>query len=140
FLTPSRGLRLRRFLLGLALCCAVLFCIGWFNEASRKPSARQQLMRANNLGVAYLNQQKLDQALKQFEQAVAADKNNAAAQLNLGIALLNLARAPQAEEALQRAEQLDPKNAAVWYNLGLLHRNNGQAEQAAADFRKAAEL
>ena len=97
-------------------------------------------MRANNLGVAYLNQQKLDQALKQFEQAVAADKNNAAAQLNLGIALLNLARAPQAEEALQRAEQLDPKNAAVWYNLGLLHRNNGQAEQAAADFRKAAEL
>ncbi|PYY14714.1 MAG: hypothetical protein DMG61_09025, partial [Acidobacteria bacterium] len=45
-------------------------------------------MRANNLGVAYLNQQKLDQALKQFEQAVAADKDNAIAQLNLGIALL----------------------------------------------------
>ena len=97
-------------------------------------------MRANNLGVAYLNQQKLEQALKQFEQAVAADKDNAAAQLNLGIALLNLARAPQSEEALQRAGKLDPKNAAVWFNLGLLHRNNGQAEQAIADFSKAAEL
>jgi tetratricopeptide (TPR) repeat protein len=97
-------------------------------------------MRANNLGVAYLNQQKLEQALKQFEQAVAADKDNATAQLNLGIALLNLARAAQSEEALQRADKLDPKNAAVWFNLGLLHRNNGQAEQAIADFGKAAEL
>ena len=97
-------------------------------------------MRANNLGVAYLNQQKLEQAAKQFEQAVAADKDNATAQLNLGIALLNLARAPQAQEALQRAGKLDPKNAAVWFNLGLLHRNNGQADQAIADFSKAAEL
>jgi len=97
-------------------------------------------MRANNLGAAYLNQQKLEQALKQFEQAVAANKDNATAQLNLGIALLNLARAPQAEEALQRAQRLDPKNPAVWYNLGLLHRNNGQADQAIADFSKAAEL
>jgi Flp pilus assembly protein TadD len=97
-------------------------------------------MRANNLGVAYLNQQKLEQALKQFEQAVAADKDNSTAQLNLGIALLNLARAPQSEEALQRAGKLDPKDAAVWFDLGLLHRNNGQAEQAIADFGKAAEL
>src|SRR5438105_9912934 len=100
----------------------------------------QQLMLANILGVAYMNHQKLDQALKQFEQAVAADKNNAIAQLNLGIALLNLARAPQAEEVLQRAARLDPKNPAVPYNLGLLHRNNGQAEQAIADFSKATEL
>src|ERR1700745_2909601 len=92
------ALRLRRFLLVLALCAAVLASIGWFAE-TQKPLSKQQLMRANNLGVAYLNQQKLEQALKEFEQAVTADKNNAIAQLNLGIALLNLARATQAEEA-----------------------------------------
>jgi tetratricopeptide (TPR) repeat protein len=131
---------LRQIFLGLLLCCAALVCIGWFVDTPQKSSARQQLMRANNLGVAYLNQQKLNQALKQFEQAVAADAENATAQLNLGIALLNLTRAPQAEEALQRAARLDSKNPAVWYNLGLLHRNNGQADQAIADFSKAAEL
>src|SRR5207248_560349 len=97
-------------------------------------------MRANNLGVAYLNQQKLDQALKEFQEVVAADKDNTSGQLNLGIALLNLGRVPQAEAALQRAAQLDAKNPAVPYNLGLLHRNNGQAEQAIADFAKAAQL
>jgi Flp pilus assembly protein TadD len=97
-------------------------------------------MRANNLGVAYMNQQKLDQALKQFEQAIAIDKKNATAQLNLGIALLNLSRVPPSDEALRRAAQLEPKNPAVWYNLGLLHRNNGEAEQALTEFEKAATL
>src|SRR5205823_5164405 len=97
-------------------------------------------MRANNLGVAYLNQQKLDQALKEFQEVVAADKDNASGQLNLGIALLNLGRVPQAEAALQRAAQLDAKNPAVPYNLGLLHRNNGQAEQAKPDFERFQKL
>jgi len=125
---------------GLSLSCAALLSLGWIAETPQKPPATQQLMRANNLGVAYLNQQKLDQARKQFEQAVAADKDNATAELNLGIAWLSLAAAPEAEAALKRAAQLDPKNAAAWYNLGLLHRNNGQAEQAITDFAKAAEL
>lgn len=97
-------------------------------------------MRANNLGVAYLNQQKLDQGLKEFQEAAALDKNNATVQLNLGIALLNLSRVAAAEEALQRAAQLEPKNPAVWFNFGLLHRNNGEAERALADFAKAAEF
>src|SRR5690242_11230859 len=97
-------------------------------------------MRANNLGVAYMNQQKLDQALKEFEQAAALDKSNATVQLNLGIALLNLSRVAPAEEALQRAAQLDPTNPAVWFNFGLLHRNNGEADRALADFTKAAEF
>jgi len=97
-------------------------------------------MRANNLGVAYMNQQKLDQARKQFEQAVAIEHDNAIAQLNLGIALLNLSQVAPAEEALQRAAQLDPNNAAVWFNLGMLHRNNGEADRSIADFSKAAQL
>src|SRR5689334_16327095 len=97
-------------------------------------------MRANNLGVAYLNQQKLDQGLKEFQNAAALDKNNATVQLNLGIALLNLSRVPPAEEALQRAAQLDPKNSAVWFNFGMLHRNNGEAARSITDFSKAAQL
>ena len=97
-------------------------------------------MRANNLGVAYMNQQKLDQGLKEFQEAAALDKNDATVQLNLGIALLNLSRVAPSEEALQRAAQLEPKNPAVWFNFGLLHRNNGEAERALADFTKAAEF
>jgi tetratricopeptide (TPR) repeat protein len=137
---PIEVFRLRRLVLAPALCVVVLSLSAFFFQASQKTSSKQQLMRANNLGVAYMNQQKLDQALKEFEQAVAIDKNNPTAQLNLGIAELNLSHVAPSEAALQRAAQLDPKNPAVWYNLGLLHRNNGQADEALAELKKAAEL
>jgi len=131
---------LRRIVPALALLLTVVFLSAFFFETEHTQSARQQLMRANNLGVAYMNQQKLDQALKQFQDAAALDKNNATVQLNLGIALLNLSHVAPAEEALQHAAQLEPKNPAVWFNFGLLHRNNGEAERALADFAKAAEF
>ena len=131
---------MRRLLFLASLLSVVFMLSAFFFQASKKPNSQQQLMRSNNLGVAYLNQQKLDQALKEFQQALAADKDNAAAQLNLGIALLNLAQVAPAEAALQRAAQLAPNDPAVWYNFGLLHRNNGQAEQALSDFSKAATL
>jgi tetratricopeptide (TPR) repeat protein len=131
---------LRRFVVAPLLCFIVLLLTAFFFQAAQKPFSKQQLMRANNLGVAYMNQQKLDQALKQFQQAVTLDPNNATAQLNLGIAELNLSHVAQSEAGLKRAAQLDAKNPAVWYNLGLLHRNNGQADEALTEFNKAAEL
>jgi Tfp pilus assembly protein PilF len=131
---------LRRLALAFALLIATSIWGAFLFQSQTKASDKRQLMRANNLGVAYLNQQKLEEGLKQFEQAVAIDKNNATAQLNLGIALLNLSRVAPSDEALRRATQLEPNNPAVWYNLGLLHRNNGQAEQALTEFEKAATL
>ncbi|MFL6440076.1 MAG: FG-GAP-like repeat-containing protein [Terriglobales bacterium] len=131
---------MRRLALAFALLIAPFIWGAFLFQNQTKASDKRQLMRANNLGVAYLNQQKLEEGLKQFEQAVAIDKNSATAQLNLGIALLNLSRVAPSDEALRRAAQLEPKNPAVWYNLGLLHRNNGQAEQALTEFEKAATL
>lgn len=131
---------MRRLLLVVVVLSVAALLTAFFYQSSEKSNSRHQLMRANNLGVAYMNQQKLDQALKEFQQAVAVDKDNASAQLNLGIALLNLSQVAPAEQALQRASQLAPKDPAVWYNFGLLHRNNGQAEEALTDFTKAAAL
>lgn len=130
---------MHRIVPGVVVLLAVVLLSAFFLQNAQKQSSHQQLMRANNLGVAYMNQQKLDQALKEFEEGAAIDKNNASIQLNLGIALLNLSRVAPAEEALQRAAQLEPKNPAVWFNFGLLHRNNGEAERALTDFSKAAQ-
>ena len=42
--------------------------------------------RLNNLGVAYMNQQLFEKALKSFQQAAEADPKLAIARLNVGIA------------------------------------------------------
>src|SRR5271157_5210813 len=81
------------------------------------PSDRTAAAKLNNLGVAYMNQQRMDKAVEEFDQALKADPGLTAAELNKGIALLNLQKLPEAEEALDTAAAKEPSNPRVWYNL-----------------------
>ncbi|PYX97085.1 MAG: hypothetical protein DMG71_04085, partial [Acidobacteria bacterium] len=91
--------------------------------------------RLNNLGVAYMNQQLFEKALKLFEQAAALDPKMEIARINRGIALLNLQRVDQAKEILLEAVKRDPKDPHAWYNLGLLYKNTSDTQAAADAFR-----
>jgi len=53
-----------------------------------------------NLGVAYMNQQLFEKALKNFEASIAADPKFNLARLNRAIALLNLQRVDEAKALL----------------------------------------
>ena len=57
--------------ISVALFTAILVAVGLFSSAS-KPDP-MEASRLNNLGVAYMNQQLFEKALKSFEQAVALD-------------------------------------------------------------------
>jgi tetratricopeptide (TPR) repeat protein len=96
--------------------------------------------RLNNLGAAYMSQQKFEQALAQFQQAIKTDPQLTVARVNEAIALLNLQRYEPARAALQAVVGEDPKNARAWYNLGLLHKSLGDAEQALEAFTRTAGL
>jgi len=109
-------------------------------KAARSVDATAEATRLNNLGVAYMNQQSFDRALKLFAQAYALDPKLFIAQLNQGIALLNLQRLDAARTVLQEAAERLPKNPRAWYNLGLLYKNLGQAEPALDAFNRAAQL
>ena len=83
------------------------------------PPDPQEAARLNNIGVAYMNQQLFEKALKAFEEAAAKDPSLKVTALNRGVALLNLQRVDEAKTLLQRATQDDPKDPHPWYNLGL---------------------
>ncbi len=104
------------------------------------PATRGEAVRLNNLGVAYMNQQRFDQALKLFEQACRMDPKLFAARLNQGIALLNLQRYAAAREVLQEATRREPNNPRAWYNLGLLDKKLGRTEAARESFARVAQL
>ena len=77
------------------------------------PGAKQadkstEAARLNNLGVAYMNQQLFEKALKAFEQAAALDPNFQIAPMNQGIALLNLGRVDAARQFLEQAVKQNP--------------------------------
>ena len=90
----------------------------------------------NNLGVAYMNQQLFEKALKMFEDAAALDPNFRMAPMNEGIALLNLGRVDAARKFLDQAVKQNPNDPHAWYNLGMLEKNSANS-QAAVEALKA---
>ena len=125
---------------------ALVTLVALSQSTSRKAApqtAPQKTLSAaqwNNLGVAYMDQQRLEDAANAFEKARLADPKALIPELNRSIALLNQQKMDAARQILEKLATRDPKDARIWYNLGLLYRNSGQAEQALSSFTKASEL
>ena len=119
----------------IVLVCALLLAgLGIFAAVPGADSA-VEAARHNNLGVAYMNQQSFDKALKEFQQASTLDPKLRIAKLNQGIALLGLAKLDQAATLLQEATKQAPQDPHAWFNLGLLYKSSSNIEGALDAFR-----
>ncbi len=100
-----------------------------------------QALRANTLGVAYMNQQRPADAQKLFEQALQADPNFAVAKVNLGIALLAQQKTgSRARRSCRRAGEQRPDDPYAWYNLGLVYKDLSEQEKGIAAFERVTQL
>jgi len=108
--------------------------------ASGPATNPQEAARLNNIGVAYMNQQLFEKALKTFEEAVSKDPALEVATVNRGVALLNLQRVDEGKALLEKAAKENPKDAHVWYNLGLYYKNSADASAAVDAFRHVTEI
>jgi tetratricopeptide (TPR) repeat protein len=123
------------------LIIAVLLVLVLALLAANGPSSNpQEAARLNNLGVAYMNQQLFEKALKSFEAAAAADPALDVTNVNRGVALLNLQRVEEAKALLEKAVKSNPKDAHAWYNLGLYYKNSADAIAAVDAFRRVTEI
>ena len=128
--------------IAVALSCLLLAASGFLSAPQSQPKAADPVTaaRLNNLGVAYMNQQLFEKALKYFQQAAEADPKLAIARLNEGVAYLNLQKVDQARAAFEDALKHDPKNPNAWYSLGLLAKNTGEAMAAIDAFKRVTEI
>jgi Tfp pilus assembly protein PilF len=109
-------------------------------SAADASSNLKDAARPNNLGVAYMNQQRGEDALTQFKLAIAADPTLAIPHLNAGIVLLVLQRLPESKAELEHAARIDPANPRVWYNLGLLERAQSNCDASISAFEQVVKL
>ncbi len=107
------------------------------NGPSTNPT---EAARLNNIGVAYMNQQLFEKALKAFEEAAANDPALEVTTVNRGVALLNLQRLDEAKALLEKAVKDNPKDAHARYNLGLYYKNSADASAAVDAFRHVTEI
>ncbi len=96
--------------------------------------------RLNNIGVAYMNQQLFEKALKQFEAASAQDPKLLIAKLNRGVALLNLQKVDDAKALLEEVVKQAPEDPHAWYNLGLYYKNTNDTDSAVTAFKHVTEI
>src|SRR5262249_3925867 len=121
-------------LAALALLAAALMTV---RAAQTRPPAglnTEAAWRANNVGVAYLEQYSFPKATASFREALQADPNVAIARLNLGIALLYGGDAKAARTELETARGALPGRPEPDYLLGLIARSEDRVDDAIAAF------
>jgi len=100
---------------------------------TRQRDARTMIL----MGRIHANLGELAASLPWCEQAVAADRLNAASHYLLGTILQELGRGPEAASAYKRSLYLDPDFVLGQFALGLLYRDQRRAHEAARHFANA---
>ena len=99
-------------------------------------SSREEAYRANNIGVALLEQFKYKEGADAFKRALQLDPKLAMARINLGIALYNVPDLPGAQREMQTAIALTPTAPQPHYILGLIAKTQNRPDDAIAAFQR----
>jgi len=89
-----------------------------------------------NLGVLYHYQGKLEEAEKQYLEALRINPNHAEAHNNLGALYHYQGKLEEAEKQYLEAIRINPNDAKAHNNLGVLYYNQRQLEKAVKHFRE----
>ena len=101
---------------------------------------RENAYRANNIGVARLEQFNYKDATADFRRALTLDPQLKIAQINLAIALFNEADLDAAVTAAQTAAESSPDSPQPPYILGLIARTQNRTDDAEKYFRRVLEI
>jgi Flp pilus assembly protein TadD len=126
--------------LGLAVGGQVSRTAAGHSRASAPSIESEAAYRANNLGVALLEQYRFADGAEALTRAVALDARLAVARINLAIALLYVPDLAGAEAAARVACELAPEAPQPLYVRGLVARAENRPEDAMALFEKVLSM
>ncbi len=100
------------------------------NSTERSKQKATDLMTARTLGLAYLEEFKLDEAEKEFLKFIRLAPNEKLGYANLGLTYLRMGKYPEAEKQLFHAIKIDPKDPDIMLILATVYQMNDQRNQA----------
>jgi tetratricopeptide (TPR) repeat protein len=105
-------------------------------QAGSPAASREDAYRANNIGVALLEQFKYKEAVDSFRRALQLAPTLNLAHINLSIALFNVPDLPAAQREAQNATTLAPEAPQPYYMLGLIAKLQNRPDDALTAFQK----
>jgi Tfp pilus assembly protein PilF len=136
-------MRLFQFLLTLSILAGATWFASPQIESSRAQVSstqstfekREAAYRANNIGVALLEQYKTKDAVDSFTRALETKPDLLIARINLAIALYYLPDAEAARREAEKALKLDASAPQPHYIQGLIARTQNRFDDAVAEFQ-----
>ncbi len=122
---PPRARRTHRILPAVAGALLLAGC------GDRPPSPPpEELLRLRNLGLAYLEENRLEQAAETFGRLADLAPDEPLGHANRGVALLRQDRPEEAVRALELAHRRDRDDPLVRYNLAVAYEARAREEEA----------
>lgn len=109
-------------------------------QGTAASTAREAAYRANNLGVALLEQYKYREGAEAFTRALQLDPKLALARINLSIALFNVPDLRGAQTAAEAASALAPDAPQPLYIMGLIARAQNRPVDAIGAFERVLRI
>ena len=120
----------------LTLCIILSACAG---PDLNDPEVQAALTEAKNLGLAYLEENQLQEAEAAFQQVLDIHPEDPSGHANLGIVYLRAGSYEQAEASLSKAAELAPEDPNIPLSLATLYDQTDQIERARSTIEQALE-
>jgi hypothetical protein len=98
------------------------------------------IMSAKSLGMAYLEDNKLEEAETQFLKMIALAPEDASGYANLGVVYLRQGKNDEAEKYLQKAVDLDPGDPDIRLNLAKVYELRNDRKASLEELKKSEEI
>jgi Flp pilus assembly protein TadD len=122
------------------LISLILFSIFLFSckETPKDPKQRSvDLMTTQTLGLAYLEEFKLDEAEKQFLKFIKLAPDEKLGYANLGLTYLRMGKYEDAKKQLAIAIKINPKDPDIRLLLATVYQTNDERDKAIAELKEA---
>ena len=94
----------------------------------------------NNYGIALQQEDRIPEAMEQFEAALKINPNLPQTHANLGNALMQVGQMPEAIEEFRESVRIKPDYAEGYYNIGDALMRTGHAAEAMEQFQQAVQI
>lgn len=118
-----------------------VFCLGLLsgcrNAGDKGIQKASDMMTVKSLGLAYLEEFKLEDAEKQFLKFIKLAPKEKFGYANLGLTYLRMGKYPEAERELDRAIKIDSRDPDIRLILSTVYQMNSEREKAIAELKEA---
>jgi tetratricopeptide (TPR) repeat protein len=118
----------------MIVVCSILVALGGCSGVNISGGQGSQELAAQ--GKQRLDQQRYDEAVTVYREAVRRDPGDAVAQYGLGVAYSRTGADAQAIAAYREAIRLQPDNVDAYYGLGVVSERQGRDDEAIAAYRE----